>query len=118
MAKRKLTKKKRDFLEAYANKALNVSAACKAVNISRFAFYNWCNNDEEFSRMVEEEKEAFKDNVQSAGVKKIQEGDTTMIIFYHKTLLKDRGFIEKQEVEHSGEVKGYVNVSPDDWDNA
>ena len=31
---------------------------------------------------------------------------------------KSRGYVERQELEHSGEVKikGYAKVSPDDWD--
>ena len=42
-------------------------------------------------------------------------GDLGAIVWYEKTR---RGLSDKQLVEHSGavEFKGYVNVSPDDWD--
>jgi len=42
-------------------------------------------------------------------------GDLGAIVWYEKTR---RGVSDKQLVEHSGAVdlKGYVHVSPDDWD--
>ena len=43
---------------------------------------------------------------------RIKSDDTTAMIFYLKTQGKERGYIERQEVEHSGAVDVVVN-----WDD-
>jgi hypothetical protein len=50
-------------------------------------------------------------------MKQIQEGNTACIIFYCKTKLKHRGFVERQEVDHSGNI-GILNggeIDPKDF---
>ena len=96
-------KAKDDFLEAYKAKGLNISEACKAAGINRGTYYKW-RKQREFSDKCEEIEEAFKDWVESQLVKKMKEGDNTMLIFYSKTKLKDRGYIEKQEIAHSSDT--------------
>ena len=75
-----------------------VASACKAAGISRYTFYEWKKTDPEFSEMVDDIMELQKDFAESLILKKMKEGDTTMIIFYAKTKMKDRGYVERQEV--------------------
>jgi len=91
---------KRNFLVAYGDTFGNVSEACRITGIARSAFYRWKDEDEKFQKALAEvdPKESFKDFVELAAVKKIKEGDTTMIIFAAKSKLKDRGWIERQEI--------------------
>ena len=77
-----------------------MASACKAVNISRFTFYKWYNEDEDFREKVDDVQELQKDFAEALILKKMKEGDTTMIIFYAKTKMKDRGYSER--VEHTG----------------
>ena len=91
---------KRNFLVAYGDTFGNVAEACRITGIARSAFYRWKEEDKKFQKALEEvdPKESFKDFVELAAVKKIKEGDTAMIIFAAKSKLKDRGWIERQEI--------------------
>lgn len=111
MAKKKITKKMNDFLKVYEKKGLNISSACKAVKISRWTYYEWRKNNSEFDSACLETEEGFKDWATSTLVAKMQEGDNTAIIFYHKTKMKDRGFIERHEIENSGTIKTEGSLS-------
>lgn len=96
-------KRKEEFLKAYKAKALNISSACTAAGISRMTYYKW-RKQQSFDEECRELEDSFKDWVESQITKKMSEGDNTMLIFYSKCKMKDRGYVERQEVEHSGEM--------------
>lgn len=75
-----------------------ISPACKGANISRFSFYQWLKDDKEFAEKVKQIQEASIDFVESKLYEKINDGDTTAIIFYLKTKGKQRGYSEKHEI--------------------
>ena len=89
---------KKDVLVALEKSAGIVATACKAANISRFTFYDWLKKDADFAEKVDDIMEAQKDFVEAQILKKIKDGDTTMTIFYAKTKMKDRGYVERQEI--------------------
>jgi hypothetical protein len=89
---------KKDVLEALANTSGIVASACKAANVSRMTYYRWYNEDPEFKEKADDIKELQKDFAESLILKKMKEGDTTMLIFYAKTQMKDRGYTERQEI--------------------
>ena len=93
----RMEKGKEEVLQQLNNNSGIVASACKAAGISRYTFYEWCKNDPEFAEKVEDIKELQKDFCEALILKKMKEGDTTMIIFYAKTKMKDRGYIERQE---------------------
>lgn len=94
----RVAKDKAALLEALSNNCGIVSASCKAAGISRATFYEWYNDDEEFAEKVDDIKELQKDLCEALILKKMKEGDTTMIIFYAKTQMKDRGYSERREI--------------------
>lgn len=98
---------KKAFLDAYTKAFGNITTSCHAVNISRQCFYNWKTNDAAFALELENiaPQERFLDFIESKLVQKINEGDTTALIFVAKCKAKSRGYVEKQELEHSGEIK-------------
>jgi hypothetical protein len=100
-----------------------VSAACRSVDMARSTFYQWLIDDPEFKKAVDEIQEVAIDYVESKLFEKIkgvqvsrredEEGEPivyeippsdTAIIFYLKTKAKKRGYVERQEHEHSGEM--------------
>ena len=92
-----MTRKMKDFLEAYDRSLGNVSTACRAVGITRRTFYNWKNGNEGFRQSVEELDAYNLDFAETMLMKHIREGDTTSLIFYLKTKGRERGYVERVE---------------------
>lgn len=93
-------RKKQLFLEALSKRLLNVSAACKVVNISRNTVYRWRDEDDNFKKEWDNVSEEFFDNIETAMFSKATiEKDTTMLIWLSKTKMKSRGYVEKTETD-------------------
>lgn len=98
------------IVEVYAKKACNVSATCNALGMSRTQFYRLKNKSEHLAQMLEDAEEAMIDNVESKLLSKINDGDTTALIFFLKTKAKARGYVEKSEVRNTHEVLEPVQI--------
>ena len=120
VAKRYRTAKDReaamaDFLQAYEKSLGVLKTACEATNMCRKTIWEWRKKYPEFDEACHECEEVAIDFVESKMFKKIDKGDKgseSLMIFYLKTKAKHRGYIERQEVDMSAEVKGVtVNVT-------
>ena len=107
----KSNNKKKEFINAMYKTKCNVSESCSIAGISRQTFYNWTNKDPEFAEAVEEANEANVDFVESSLLQRINEGDTTAIIFYLKTKGKKRGYVETQEIVGNKETPVRISFS-------
>jgi len=76
-----------------------VSRACNYANLARKTFYEYYNKDIEFKEKVDDLVEAMKDNYEEKIYDRMEEGSDTMLIWYSKCKMKDRGYIDRQEVE-------------------
>jgi len=94
---RKRALKMKQMIKAMQDNLCIVSAACKVINISRNTYYQWRKISPAFDEKIKELEEATYDQVEILIRKKIQEGDTTMTIFYAKTKMKNRGYVERIE---------------------
>lgn len=95
---------KKDLIAALENNKGIVSNACKELGISRNTYYDYYRNDPEFKDTVDELKNIVLDFAEENLYKRVESGDTTALIFLLKTIGKHRGYVEKIEHEHSGEV--------------
>jgi len=93
---------KKIWLATFAKLLFSVTETCKACGIDRKIFNNWKLRDLEFKESYFETVEEKKDFIETQLMQNIAKGDTISTIFACKTQLKDRGYIEKQQVEHSG----------------
>jgi ribosome biogenesis protein Nip4 len=107
--------KKTKFKKLYESNMGNISKTCKAAGINRHTFYHWIKSDEKFKAEIEEIEEITKDDVEwtlgnlAKGIPKFDENgnfigwrlkpDTVALIWYSKTKMKDRGYVEKQELQ-------------------
>jgi hypothetical protein len=81
-----------------------VSSACKEVGLNRSTYYDYYNNDPEFKKACDDTANIALDFAESQLHKQIKDGVPASTMFYLKTKGKDRGYIEKQQIENSGEM--------------
>lgn len=119
MAKRKQVKtykpntQKRKMLQALHDHFGIISTACEQAGIGRTTHYDWLKADPDYAAKVDAINERTGDFVESRLLKNIKDGREISTIFYCKTKLKKRGYIEKQEIEHSGQINTVVVDSED-----
>lgn len=96
----KLTDKQAEFLAVLGEKtAGNIKKACSMCNISRQTHYDWLGKSDTYKKHYQEMLEGLKDVVESALMKNILGGNVVAQIFWLKTKAKDRGYVERVEVE-------------------
>ncbi len=91
-------KAKARFLEKFRETLGNISLSARACNISRSNYYYWRQHDEEFAREADECIEGVGDFVESKLLKQINDDNVIGMIFYCKTKLKNRGYVEREEI--------------------
>jgi len=99
------TKEKKEiFLAVFKLQNCNITKACEAVPIGRRTFYNWVENSKKFREAIQDLQESNIDWAEGKLRELIEGKDTIATIFYLKTRGKHRGYIEKQEVQASGNI--------------
>jgi|GEM_PF-1275813 len=90
------------FLKTYLDTAFNITEACKVTGVMRSTFRLWLKKYPEFEERFSEAFESKKDFIEDKLLENIKANDSACIIHASKTLLRDRGYGEKQEIEISG----------------
>lgn len=80
----------------------NVSAAARALGVSRTAMYNKINNHDSLKEVLTDAREELVDIAETALRSEVLAKNITAIIFTLKTLGKDRGYVERTQTELSG----------------
>ena len=96
---------KNAMVEAMEKSLGIVTTACKAVGISRETHYSWMREDPQYKAAIENLSNVAIDFAESQLHKRMKEGSDAAIIFFLKCRGKSRGYIERQEMDHSGEIK-------------
>ena len=105
-----LTKRQLDFIEIYKKKMGLISTTCESANVSRAMYYRWLEKPA-FRLAIEEATTSIKDFGEASLYKSINKGDVASIIFFNKTKNRDRGYIEKPEVQVIGhQTNTQVNI--------
>lgn len=94
-----------------------ITTAVRATGVNRQTYYNWLKEDEDFRKAVEEINEVSKDFVESKILNQIKNENTAMTIFYAKTKMKDRGYVERVE-NVNVEAKGFDDLSDEELQKA
>ena len=87
------------MLEALKSHMGIVSRAAEAAGISRNTHYLWLKEDEEYKQAVEDISEHVIDFAESALYRLIKEKNPQATLFFLKTRGKNRGYVERQEIE-------------------
>lgn len=76
----------------------NVAEAARSLKVTRWALQKRIANNKELQQLVADAREETVDLAESMAKQQIREGNTAMIIFTLKTLGKERGYVERQEI--------------------
>ena len=104
---------KKALLDALEKSLGIVTTACKIVGVDRGTFYRYYNEDEDFKKSVKDIENVSLDFAESKLLEQIKSNNTAATIFYLKTRGKHRGYIEKQQIEHSTDYKFDFGESKD-----
>ena len=104
---------KEAFIIAYKENFGNITIACESAGVGRGQYKSWCEKDPEFrQRLAEiEPEEIMLDFGEHKLMERIAKGDTLATMFLLKTKGKRRGYIERQEVAHEGDVVKQITVN-------
>lgn len=91
----------------------NVMLAARELGISRTTLYNKINTSDRLRVIVTDGREEIIDIAESALRSRLTQGDTTAIIFTLKTLGKERGYVERQEITTGKDGIRIVHEYPD-----
>ena len=93
-----------------------VTSACKEVGLSRNTYYNYYENDDEFSAAVDAIGDITLDFAENQLFKKIKEGSERSILFYIKYKGKARGYNASLDITSGGDkLTTIINIiKPDD----
>jgi hypothetical protein len=105
--------KKGQMLEALEKSLGIVTTATKTAGISRETHYRWMKEDPEYKEKVDSIGDIALDFAESQLHKQIREGNSTATIFFLKTKGKNRGYIERQEVQQTTENLFNVRILGD-----
>ena len=88
-------------LEYAFSKDFNITEACHYAGIGRNTYYDWLENNEEFSNRIEQAQSDLKRKAKMNIADKIEEGDTEVTKWFLERRAKDE-YSVKQAVEVSG----------------
>lgn len=97
--------KKKAMIQAMEQSLGVVTQAAQKAGVGRKTYYEWLQDDPEFKKAIDDIENVVIDFAESKLYSQIKENNTTATIFYLKTKAKHRGYVEKQEIEHSGQIK-------------
>ena len=105
---------KKRVIEALEKSLGVVTTACKIADVGRTQFYHWLKEDEKFASKVIEIADVALDFAESQLFNQIKDGNTGATIFYLKTKGKARGFVERQELDHTSDGEPIrININLD-----
>lgn len=90
----------------------NVAAVARRLGVSRAAIYNRINKSPTLQQVLSDAREAMLDNAESMLYKKVLEGSTPELLFFLKTQGRNRGYVERQEIDHR--LKNVSELSDDE----
>jgi hypothetical protein len=104
---------KEAFIIAYKENFGNITISCEASGVGRTQYKTWLKDDADFAKRLAEiePEEIMLDFGEQKLMERIARGDTLATMFLLKTRGKRRGYIEKTEVSHEGDVVKQITVN-------
>ena len=104
-------KRKRAMMpELIATHRGNVSAVARALNMPRSSVHVIIQADPALKQLLDDERERMLDNAEDRLGMAVDKGEAWAVCFTLKTQGQQRGYIERQRVEHSGPNDGPIQT--------
>lgn len=107
-----LNEKMKEFLIMFQKNSGRIQDTCEKAKTSRATYYRWLEENEEFKQKVKETNESLKDFVENKIIKHVKSKDAKisadMCKFYAKTKMKDRGYVERTELNQN--ISGSMEI--------
>lgn len=101
-----------EIVEAIKGSKGLVTVVAKRLGYSRMHVYRLLDKYATAKEALEDERESMKDFTENKLFDMIDDKIPAAVFFYLKTQAKDRGYVEKQEFEHSGSVENKHIITP------
>lgn len=101
---------KKIVIEALENSGGFVSEASKKLRCSSQAVYDFLKRNEDVKLIKQQIDERYLDMAESKLLQLINQGNLGAICFFLKCKGKNRGYVERQEVDHSGTTTQRIEV--------
>lgn len=98
------------MMDALVKTLGNITGSAEAVGIHRCMHYEWLEKDPVYKAEFEQIGEKQLDFYEQALNRLVKDGHPTAIIFALKTKGKHRGWVERQELAHSGQIDQKINL--------
>jgi hypothetical protein len=82
----------------------NQAAVARHFGVTRQAVNKLVGSRADLRDACRDARESMKDEAESSLYKAVKSGESWAVCFFLKTQAKDRGYVERQELEHSGET--------------
>ena len=92
----------------------NMSVIATRLAVTRSTVYNYKNGLKTVEKAILEEREVLKDFAESQIARRIADGSDRMIEFYAKTQMRDRGYIQRQDIALAGVVDNMETLDDDE----
>ena len=86
-----------------------LTAVANKLHCERNTVYTWLEKYPELKHQLEDERQKIIDLAEVKLVGKVNEGSESMIALVVKTLGKDRGYVEKQEIQYSEKIDKLID---------
>lgn len=86
----------------------NVAAVARSFGVARSSVAELVDAHEDLRRVVRDAREAMKDEAEDSLCRAVRKGEAWAVCFFLKTQAKDRGYIERQEIEQSEPVQLHI----------
>lgn len=100
----------KQIIEALRDSQGMVAVAARSLGVSRQTIYNRMEKSPEVREAIEEAREFTTDRAETKLFQAIEEGEGWAVCFYLKCQGKERGYIERQQHEHTGKDGGPIQT--------
>jgi hypothetical protein len=99
MPRDKAGQRKKAMLEALKVSLGIVTTACERAGVGRATHYRWLETDKEYATAVRQCEDIALDFAETSLMRQIGRGEAAATIFYLKTKGRNRGYVERKDVD-------------------